>query len=142
MSIQIAALEESARAPLLVYAPRMKAKGKATARLTEFIDLYPTLVELTGLKAPHKLEGRSFGPLLDNPQLKWKEAAYTQVTRGKMSGYSVRTERWRYTEWDEGRQGAELYDHQTDPHEYRNLINEPKHKATVEQLKVLLRKKD
>ncbi|MBL8186861.1 MAG: sulfatase [Acidobacteria bacterium] len=133
--------ELSARAPLLVYAPKMKAKGKATARLTEFIDLYPTLVELTGLKAPHKLEGRSFAPLLDNPRLKWKEAAYTQVTRGRFAGYSVRTERWRYTEWDEGRQGAELYDHQTDPHEYRNLINEPKHKATVEQLKALLKKK-
>jgi uncharacterized sulfatase len=80
-------------------------------------------------------------PLLNNPQLQWKEAAYTQVTRGRFAGYSVRTERWRYTEWDEGRQGAELYDHQTDPHEYRNLISDPKHKAVVEELKALLRKR-
>ncbi|MFN0107238.1 MAG: sulfatase [Blastocatellia bacterium] len=133
--------ELSARAPLLVYAPKMKAKGKATARLTEFIDIYPTLMELAGLTTPNKLEGRSFVPLLNNPRLKWKDAAYTQVTRGRFSGYSVRTERWRYTEWDEGRQGAELYDHQTDPHEYRNLINEPKHQATVQELKILLRKR-
>ncbi|HMV85668.1 MAG TPA: sulfatase [Blastocatellia bacterium] len=133
--------ELSARAPLMVYAPQMKAKGKATARLVEFLDLYPTLMELTGLKAPHKLEGRSFVPLLDNPQLKWKAAAYTQMSRAGFSGYSVRTERWRYTEWGEGLQGAELYDHQTDPQEYRNLANNPKYNATVKQLKTLLRKK-
>ncbi|HMX29023.1 MAG TPA: DUF4976 domain-containing protein, partial [Blastocatellia bacterium] len=112
-----------------------------TARLVEFLDLYPTLMELTGLKAPHKLEGRSFVPLLDNPQLKWKAAAYTQMSRAGFSGYSVRTERWRYTEWGEGLQGAELYDHQTDPQEYRNLANNPKYNATVKQLKTLLRKK-
>jgi len=134
--------ELSARAPLIVCAPQMKAKDKATARLVEFIDIYPTLMELAGLKTTNKLEGRSFVPLLDNPRLKWKEAAYTQVTRGRFAGYSVRTERWRYTEWDEGRQGAELYDHKTDPREYRNLINDPKHKATVEQLKALLQKRN
>jgi iduronate 2-sulfatase len=132
--------ELSARAPMMVYTPRMKAKGKATARLVEFIDIYPTLIELAGLKTTNKLEGRSFVPLLDNPQLKWKEAAYTQVQRGRLAGHSVRTERWRYTEWDKGRQGVELYDHQTDPNEYRNLANDPKHKVTVERLKGLLRK--
>jgi uncharacterized sulfatase len=107
----------------------------------EFVDIYPTLVELAGLKAAQKLEGRSFVPLLNNPQLKWKEAAYTQVQRGKIAGYSVRTERWRYTEWDEGRQGVELYDHQTDPNEYINLADDPKRRAVVQQLKALLRKK-
>lgn len=133
--------ELSARAPLIVSTPRMKARGKVTTRLTEFVDIYPTLVELAGLKAPQKLEGRSFVPLLDNPRLKWKEAAYTQVQRGKLAGYSVRTERWRYTEWDEGRQGAELYDHQNDSHEYRNLANDPQHQTIVKTLKALLRKK-
>lgn len=126
---------------MIVYDPQMKAKGKVTNRLVEFVDIYPTLVELAGLKALQKLEGRSFVPLLNNPQLKWKEAAYTQVQRGKIAGYSVRTERWRYTEWDEGRQGAELYDHQTDPNEYRNLANDPKHQTIVQRLKTLLRKK-
>jgi uncharacterized sulfatase len=133
--------ELSARAPMIVYDPQMKAKGKVTKRLVEFVDIYPTLVELAGLKAAQKLEGRSFVPLLNNPQLKWKEAAYTQVQRGKIAGYSVRTERWRYTEWDEGRQGAELYDYQTDPSEYINLADDPKRQAVVRELKALLRKK-
>lgn len=133
--------ELSARAPLIVSTPQMKAKGKVTTRLTEFVDIYPTLAELAGLKAPQKLEGRSFVPLLNNPRLKWKEAAYTQVQRGKLAGYSVRTERWRYTEWDEGRRGAELYDHQNDPHEYRNLANDPQHQTVVKTMKALLQKK-
>ncbi len=54
-------------------------------------------------------------------------------------GRSVRTDRWRYTEWDEGRAGAELYDHQSDPGEYRNLAADPQHATTVAQLKAIIR---
>jgi arylsulfatase A-like enzyme len=88
--------ELCARAPLLVLAPGMKAKGKSCSRLVEFLDLYPTLVELCALPAPAGLQGKSFVALLDNPKNPWKEAAYTQVQRGRLAGYSVRTERWRY----------------------------------------------
>ncbi|MGH8699837.1 MAG: sulfatase, partial [Burkholderiales bacterium] len=130
--------ELSARAPLIVAAPRMKARGRSSARLVEFVDIYPTLAELGGLPAPAHLQGRSFVALLDQPQRAWKRAAYTQVQRGKVAGYSMRTERWRYTEWDEGRQGTELYDHQRDPGEYRNLAQEAKFAAIVKQMKRLL----
>jgi uncharacterized sulfatase len=130
--------ELSARAPLIVFAPQMKAKGKSSSRLVEFVDIYPTLVELCGLKPPSPLEGRSFRPLLDEPARAWKEAAFTQVQRGRIAGYSVRTERWRYTEWDEARAGLELYDHEYDPHEYHNLAEEPKHEKIRAKLKQLL----
>jgi len=64
------------------------------------------------------------------------------VTRGaqqnRIMGRSVRTERWRYNEWDEGRQGAELYDHDRDPREQHNLANDPKYSGTVTELKQLL----
>jgi uncharacterized sulfatase len=135
--------EESARVPLIIAAPGAKAKGRATNRIVELLDIYPTLADLCRLPAPGHLEGRSLRPLLDNPQAKWKEAAYTQVGRGgvpaKFLGRSVRTGRWRYNEWDEGRQGSELYDHAKDPHEYRNLANDPAHARTVEEMKRLLR---
>jgi iduronate 2-sulfatase len=108
----------------------------------EFVDIYPTLAELCGLDAPAGLQGRSFVPLLDNPRIQWKEAAYTQVQRGQNTGYSVRTERWRYTEWDEGRSGIELYDHRNDPGEYHNVAGDPKHSVLVNQLKGLLRKRN
>lgn len=88
--------------------------------------------------------------LLENPQRAWKKAAFTEVSRGgglrgsvkldaNLMGRSVRTERWRYTEWDHGKQGVELYDHANDPREWANLAHDPKHAETVKQLQPLLR---
>jgi uncharacterized sulfatase len=91
------------------------------------------------LSAPANLEGTSFQPLLNDPNLPWKKMAFTQVQRGKIAGRSVRTERWRYTEWDHGKQGAELYDHDSDPGEYYNLARNPEYNQTVAELSNALR---
>jgi uncharacterized sulfatase len=113
--------EEAARAPLMMVAPGRK-KGAATSRLVEYVDIYPTLVELCGLPMPEGLEGTSFVPLLDNPRRAWKKAAFTVVSRGRnMLGRSVRTDRYRYTEWGGDAKTAELYDHEKDIHEWNNL---------------------
>ena len=135
--------EESARVPLIIAAPGMKAHGAASPRLVEHVDLYPTLADLCGFPVPNDLPGRSLRTL-DDPAGAGKEAALTQVRRGGnmvaagFKGYSLRTERYRYTEWDGGRQGVQLYDHQTDPHELHNLAGDPNHAETVKQLKRLL----
>ena len=81
----------------------------------ELIDLYPTLAGLAGLTPPKDLQGASLRPLLENPAAPWTRPAFTQVQRGSFPGHSVRTERWRYTEWNFGAEGAELYDHAADP---------------------------
>ena len=69
--------------------------------------------------------------------------AYTQVRRGnppdQFLGRSVRTERWRYTEWDDGKKGVELYDHDADPKKYKNLAEDPKYADTVKEMKELLK---
>ena len=75
------------------------------------------------------------------PSRVWKKAAFTQVQRGQVAGYSVRTERWRYSEWDEGKQGTELYDHTRDPGEYQNLAQDPQFAGIVTELKKLLQAK-
>jgi iduronate 2-sulfatase len=130
--------EESARVPLIIAAPG-KAKGQASPRTVELVDLYPTLAELTGLKRPDDLQGVSLTRLLVNPHAEWNRPAFTQVNRGAFPGHSVRTERWRYTEWENGKRGSELYDHDVDPQEYRNLANDPAHAAVVKELQSVVR---
>jgi uncharacterized sulfatase len=131
--------EESARVPLIIAAPG-KARGKGCPRTVELLDLYPTLADLAGLEPPRGLQGASLKPLLDDPAAAWGRPAYTQVWRGTFPGHSVHTERYRYTEWDNGKRGAELYDHDADPHEYANRADDPKYAAAVQQLRGLVRK--
>jgi len=130
--------EQSARSPMIVVTPEM-TKGASCSRIVEFVDIYPTLADLYGLPAPGNLAGTSFKPLLSNPNLPWKKAAFTQVQRGATAGHSVRTDRWRYTQWDRGKQGAELYDHDSDPGEYYNLASNPEYARTIEELRKMLR---
>jgi iduronate 2-sulfatase len=136
--------EESARVPLIIYDPSAKGNGSTSLRTVELIDLFPTLAELCGLPAPNGLEGASLAPLLDDPAHPWTKPAITEVVRRKdrtikagINGRSVRTERYRYTEWDYGDNGIELYDHSTDPNEWFNLATNPKYAQTVARLKML-----
>ncbi len=135
--------EQAAHAPLIVHTPGGKT-GTACPRLVEFVDLYPTLTELCGLPQAPGMEGLSFAPLLSNPQMPWKKAAYTMVLRQKNKlGKSVVTERYRYTEWDGGKEGVEFYDHETDPNEWTNLAwtsrtRDAKTSARLEDMRKLL----
>jgi arylsulfatase A-like enzyme len=135
--------EESARVPLLILAPGVSPKGAVAKSPVAHIDLYPTLTELCGVKAPANLQGQSLVPMLKDPTLPGRGWALTQVTRGtgakQFFGYSLRTPRWRYTEWDEGRQGRELYDHDADPKELNNLVSNAAHETTVAELAPQLR---
>jgi uncharacterized sulfatase len=132
--------EESARVPLIVRDPRAKGNGKACGRTVELLDLHPTLADLCGLAPPAGLHGASLRPLLDDPAAKWDRPAFTQVWRQTFPSHSVRTERWRYTEWDGGKRGVELYDHDADPHEWKNLAADPAHAGTVKEMQALVRK--
>jgi uncharacterized sulfatase len=116
-----------------------KPAGQACPRTVEFLDIYPTLVELCGLTMPPGLEGKSLVPLLNNATAAWDRPAFTLVAREDWLGRSVRTERWCYTEWDFGRRGVELYDLQSDPGESKNLAKAPKHAAVIAELKKHLR---
>jgi iduronate 2-sulfatase len=131
--------EEAARVPLIISLPGQKTAGQASSRVVEFVDLYPTLAELTGLAPPENLEGASLRPLLENPAAQWNRPAFTQVQRESYPGHSVRTERWRYTEWDFGTKGTELYDHDQDPQELHNLAGDAKYADVVTTMKKLLK---
>jgi uncharacterized sulfatase len=129
--------EESTRVPLIIVAPKGVA-GKVSPRTVELVDLYPTLTDLAGVAAPAGLQGVSLRPLLANPAATWNRPAHSQVIRGGINGiqgYSIRTERWRYTEWEGGAKGVELYDHDTDPQEMKNLATDPAQAAVLQELK-------
>jgi arylsulfatase A-like enzyme len=138
--------ELATRAALLLRVPGQKS-GLKTDALVEFVDIYPTLIDLCDLPPPAGLEGASFRPLLDNPKAPWKRAAFSQYPRqipgkGRAMGYAMRTDRYRLVEWSiPGKEFREyeLYDHQTDPGENVNLAKKPEHAATVKALAKQLR---
>lgn len=141
--------ELDARAPFIVAAPKQKTKGGKTRALVELVDVYPTLCELCELPAPTGLEGTSVVPLFENPNKKWKKAAFSQFphtapeTKKRVMGRTIRTDRYRYTEWAED--GAEptaieLYDHRSDPNETINIAYKPENKKIVADLKEVLRR--
>lgn len=141
--------ETSHRVPFLLYAPDAKGNGRRSKGLVELLDVYPTLAGLCGLTSPRNLEGVNLRPWLDEPARPSKPAAFGMVGRnddGHEShhnptyfGKTIRTESWRYTEWDEGRRGAELYDEQKDPGETKNLIGDAAHGPVIQELKQRLR---
>jgi arylsulfatase A-like enzyme len=135
--------EESARVPLLVVAPGTSRPASVAVAPVSQVDLFPTLAELCGVTAPENLQGQSLVPLLADPRQPGRNWALTQVVRrgkgGQFFGYSLRTPRWRYTEWDEGRAGRELYDHEADPGELTNLTDAPAHAKTQAKLVNMLR---
>jgi iduronate 2-sulfatase len=135
--------EIDTRVPLIVRVPGMKNTGARTSALVEFIDIYPSLCALAGLPVPTHLPGRNFAPLLDDPQREWKQAAFTQYPRGDMMGYSMRTERYRFTKWRKKAQpqevvAHELYDLETDPDALVNIANDPASETIVRELSKLM----
>ncbi len=130
--------ENAARVPLIVSYPGMNTAGQTTLAPAEMVDFYPTLAELAGVKAPRSISGVSLVPALQDPAARPRAAALTQFG----SGYSLRTPRYRYTEWGEdGAQGAELYDHENDPAELKNLGDSPAHAGVRGELSQRLRER-
>jgi len=134
--------ELDARVPMILSAPGGKGAGKRTDALVEFVDIYPTLSELCGLDVPKHCEGTSMVPLLADPNRKWKSAAFSQYPRGRIMGYSMRTDRYRFTRWQDRRTGKavaiELYDHRTDPAENVNVAAKPGNAELVKRLSAQL----
>jgi iduronate 2-sulfatase len=102
------------------------------------IDVFPTLVELTDGNVPASCEGKSFESVLERPEDPFREFALSQYPRGSTMGFSMRTDRWRYTEWINSKTKSivarELYDHQTSQRPLQSVANNPEHAKLIATL--------
>lgn len=120
--------EEATRVPLIIRLPGGSYGGARVDAPVELLDIYPTLCDLAGLPVSEAVEGRSLRPLWSDPNRNQERIAWSQFPRsvpgkGDVMGCSLRSARYRYTEWRFGREviATELYDYQEDPHETVNL---------------------
>jgi arylsulfatase A-like enzyme len=127
--------EEATRAPFFMVVPNMTKAGSRCDRTVDFMNLYPTLSELCGLKTPQHIEGFSMLSLLQNPTSAWDKPA---VTTFGQNNHSVRTEKWRYIHYAKG--GEELYDETADPYEWKNLASDKQFSAIKKELSAYLPK--
>ena len=127
--------EDSVRSPLIVSVPGQTHTDVVTDALVELVDIYPTLCDVCQLPIPSELEGISMLPVIEDPTLLWKTAVFSQLTRGAIEGRSMRTERYRYTEWGENAsRGVELYDYDAAPNETVNIANLPENAQLITDL--------
>ncbi len=130
--------EEATRVPFIVSVPWMEEQhGRGTTKITELVDLYPTLAELAGVPAPETLQGKSLKPLLSDVESPaWtKDQAFTVSRSG---GESLRTDDWRFTQWGFGDDGKELYDLKNDPGEFTNQAQNPEYADVLKKMQQLL----
>ncbi|TWT68210.1 sulfatase [Crateriforma conspicua] len=137
--------EVATRVPMIFSAPQISADHQTNA-LAEFVDIYPTLCQLTGMAVPEHCQGESLTPVLSDPNRNGKAAAFSQYRRnkpgvGSVLGTSIRTERFRYTEWRRVKGGQlediELIDFQTDPEATRNVAAQPQYQSFLPTLQKL-----
>jgi len=125
--------EEATRVPFIIVAPGITKPGSVCERTVNLMDIYPTLISLCGLPSKDGLEAVDIKPLLMNPKLQWDHPSITTFGYGN---HAVRTERWRYIQYSDTTE--ELYDHDADPYEWKNLSSDPKYRDTKKKLSAWL----
>ena len=136
--------DNGTRIPLIVSGPGINKNEKIMDAPVEMIDIYPTLMDLTGKKTPSFVSGKSFASLLKDSSKRVRKSALTELIIGPkdkmVQGYSIKTNRYRLTQWGEnGVHGYELYDHKFDKPELNNLANEEAYRALKDSLKKVIR---
>lgn len=123
--------EETTRAPMIWVVPGVTQPGTLCDQPVDFMNIFPTLCDITGTSIPDHCEGYSMVPLLKNQNAEWDHIALT--THGYMN-HSIRSKDWRYTRYSDG--SEELYNHKNDPYEYTNLASNPEYDAIKKKLAI------
>ncbi len=130
--------EIATRSPLIISVPGNQPSE--TNAIAELVDIYPTMCDACELPIPTELEGLSLIPVIDDPGISWKTGAMSFLNRAGSKSYSLRTDRYRYTEWGPlGKFGYELYDYNVDPNETMNVADFPEYSELLQHLRQRLR---
>jgi len=123
--------EEATKVPFIIYDGRDKKKhnGRKYTQAASLINVYRTIIDMAGLQAPEYVDGESLVPQLRDTKKQLQKPTITSWGKGN---YSVRTENWRYIRYFDGTE--ELYNHESDEHEWHNLANKPEYKTQKEEL--------
>lgn len=128
--------DRSTRVPLIFAGPGVKQEQRCT-RPAELLDIFPTLLELTGMPARKDLQGHSLVPQLDNAKA---ERPWPAITTHNQGNHGIRTEKWRYIHYADG--SEELYNMESDQNEWRNLASDKKYAAVKADMAKWLPKPD
>ena len=134
--------ENATRVPLIVSGPGINENEKIINAPVELVDIYPTIMSLLEINTPEFVSGKSFAPLLKDSSARVRESALTElmINNNKTQGYSIKTDRYRLTQWGEnGSLGYELYDHDFDKEELNNLSENKAYKDTKDSLKIIIK---
>ena len=135
---KLSAFDQSTRVPL-IFAGAGVPPGRVAAAPSELLDIYPTLLELTGHAVPAELEGRSLVPLMRGTPETTPRLAHSMVfhydaaARRDVMSRTIIAAQWRFTAWDNGPAGRELYWHPDDPAEFRNRAADPALASTLRE---------
>jgi iduronate 2-sulfatase len=129
--------EESTKVPLYFKLPGNKSNGLKSNAAVSLLDIYPTLVELCNLPKAPKLDGNSIAPLLEKPNADWDKPV---LSSWYYKNHSVRSNNWHYIKYRDG--GEELYNHQTDPGEHKNLATDIQYADVIAELQKSLPETD
>jgi len=136
---KVTVYEKCNNAPLIIVSGDKSVAGKETVAMVEFLDFYPTIASYCNLEGiPEYLEGKSFEEIISNPDESFRDHVSIITRRGGFIGRSVKTREWRYTEWDGGARGTELYNEINDPLEYNNLSTEEGYDSIQQKMKGLI----
>ena len=125
--------DNSTRVPLIFSGPGIESNVRIENSPVELIDIYPTLMDLTGIESPDHVVGKSLKPVFENNNFKTRNSALTRWR----NGYSIKTENFRLTKWGEnGELGYELYDHRNDKEELKNLVSNPNYSSLLDSMKI------
>ena len=122
--------EVTTKTTLVIAGPEDVGKNQLCKKPVSLVDLYPTLLDLCGLPSRDGLDGKSLVPLLKSPEMEWERPVL--MTFG-YENHAIRTDRWRYIRYNDG--GEELYDHDSDPNEWKNLASNAEYRPLMDMLK-------